>query len=459
MIPSRIGNLWRTLRIWCLFDRLTMAEYQETIWHFGFDSKERTPVLQLFASEDSMFREGTARPDEEHRFEIPPSLRVNESTSNRSRDRIWNGDEAQEMARRLWENLPLSVRDTLKARRLKSETSLRVRISSDWPEASDLPWELLLHPVFWIPPGKPWLNLTRSVPVRVSPSPTRVSLPLKMLLVLTNPKDERLLDSHAEINAVTQSLSHESYHWEVCHEPTVEALQDALRRVQPQIVHYIGHSGVGHGEGNLILHDSQDRTRWLDAETVSRALPPTVKLLCLSTCFSARNYQILGLLRFAMASVAATLPSIVVNQSAVSETTVRKFWGAFYHSLIEDAGDASMALSQGHRAAREAQPHLADWASFALVLRERSSIVFEPISQIQELTNVFKEFGDPRVDLQARLAADFANDLAEQVRSLGTDVSPALATQLSVEVDRAQRYEARAKAEREVAASSKTFLQ
>jgi len=324
----------------------------------------------------------------------------------------------------LWDSLPQEVK------RLPLEAipdqPCRLKISSNSSAIDDLPWE-------WLNDGtglpfalRPQVRLARSVPIRLAMPPMRLEAPLRVLLFTTNPKDERLLHSPREIQAIKPRLSAPPYTLKVLEEPTWGALVAALREEQPHILHYVGHTGLERGEGNLILHDSNNLSHWISGQDLSWVLPPTVRLLCLGTCFTAPNYQILGLSRLALTSAKYRLPTSVANRYQVTESSVEVFWRAFYSSLAYH-GNANEAFYEAQHEVASAPDSGADWGSFSLIIRDQSGLVLEPVAAETRSPEKHAE------EIQAQLASSLANDLAERLATLGPHAPESLHKQFEQE--------------------------
>src|SRR5215207_661371 len=312
---------------------MSVPTYRDLIWNLAYEGSKRKGTLELrvFSSEQEMYETGW-RTTRVFPFVPPPDLlrplRTSKYEWTHSRVSL---DEMMYLGQLLWDSLPQEVK------RLPLEAipdqPCRLKISSNSSAIDDLPWE-------WLNDGtglpfalRPQVRLARSVPIRLAMPPMRLEAPLRVLLFTTNPKDERLLHSPREIQAIKPRLSAPPYTLKVLEEPTWGALVAALRAEQPHILHYVGHTGLERGEGNLILHDSNHLSHWISGQDLSWVLPPTVRLLCLGTCFTAPNYQILGLSRLALTSAKYRLPTSVANRYQVTESSVEVFWRAFYSSL------------------------------------------------------------------------------------------------------------------------------
>jgi hypothetical protein len=292
-----------------------------------------------------------------------------------------------------------------------------LKISSNSPIINDLPWE-------WLNDGtgpplalRPEILLVRSVPIRLTIPPLGIKPPVRVLLIITNPKDERLLNPTQEIEAVVQRLHGPDYALQIIEDTSWRALQSALQE-EPHILHYIGHAGLDRGEGNLILQDLQNITHWISGPELAQVLPLTVRLLCLSTCFTAPNYQIMGLPRLAHAAGTYRLPTTVTNRYPVAQASVSTFWSNFYSTLMEN-GDCNEAFHQGQMEVAALDASAADWGSFSLVIRDQSGVILrleKPSLHWQDITG---KVDQTELDIQAQLASRLANDLSASLATFG----------------------------------------
>lgn len=340
-------------------------------------------------------------------------------------------DEAKQMGSRLWESLPRSARRSLVSSQ-SAGLPVLLQISSPVPAVSDLPWEWLSdgrEPPIALRPG---VRLTRSVPLRFPVPALSVTAPLRVLVVVPDPEGERL-NLAREVAAVAEGIKAPGYRLEVAKEPTLVHLRRILEKEPPDVLHYIGHAGLAYGEGNIILQGRDASSHWLSATALSELLPPSVRLLCLSTCFTADNYQVLGLHRLAQAPSLLKLPTTVANQYPVGEQVVREFWRSFYPALLTGEGNVNEAVAHARGAAATADRSYADWASFTMVLRDQSGVSFA-------LRQVDAPPAKQAEEIQAQFAARLANDLAEQVKAFGEDAPLGLRQQYEVETKRAATF-------------------
>lgn len=280
---------------------------------------------------------------------------------------------AASMGERMWSEISQYIGADLAS---ELPEIVRLGIVSGSSGVDDVPWEWLnAGPDFELAANSR-LRLVRYQPARFVAPPMTLGLPLKVLVVLTNPKDERLLQSWVELPIITGPLKPPHFEQRVLSEPRRDALQAALRW-SPHIVHYVGHAGIQSGTGNIILHDEREGTWWLNAATFARSLPSSVRLLCLSTCVTAENYQVGGLVRFAHSPPDVELPTTIVNQYAIEPEAARLFWATFYPRLLEHQGDVVEAFHSARMAVHDHGPRSSySWASFSLVVRNGSDLPF-----------------------------------------------------------------------------------
>ena len=403
------------------------VRYRDQVWYliYGGAGRDDAVRLQVFGSEQELYERG-----DDAALGIPVALPLDPSASKLSRAE-WTrsrvpGAEWMTVGAQLWSALPPKIREPLLE--ASPEEPCRVKIASNSPAIDDLPWE-------WLNDGdlpfalRPHIRLSRSVPIRVAAPPMAVVPPVRVMLAITNPKDDRLLDPQREIEAIVEGLAHPPYELRILQEPTWEALAVELSEYEPHIVHYVGHAGVGQGQGNLILHDWESRSHWISGPELAQALPLSVRLLCLSTCFTAPNYQILGLPRLAHTASTYRLPTTIANRYPVGEESVREFWRTFYVALIEEDGNANEAFHQAQMATAAAPGTQADWGSFSLVIRDQSA----------QVVHLEEPGGKPRdkraEEIQAQLASRLASELAEMTRRLGKETPDILQKRSQAEAD------------------------
>jgi len=323
--------------------------------------------------------------------------------------------EGRLMSRRLSEDprpllldcLPTEIRDAI----TQADEPTRLRIVSGVTAIDAIPWEALDG--IGLFGGA--VGVTRLVPVLLPPPPLSVTLPIKILLVATNPKDERLLDSRREINAITSNIDPQKYIVQILSPATREQAVSTIKSFQPHIFHYVGHSGVIRGSGALVLHEPEGTTDWMSAAEIAQMLPISTRLICLSTCFTQQNYNVRGLPLLANAPQSVELPTCIANRAEVTESVevteseVRTFWSTFYDELVANLGNVEDAFFAAQTAANLT---VAFRRSFSLVLRGGGA---QPLRIAASVDPV--RFAD---EVQAQFASRLAAELNEKLKSYGS---------------------------------------
>jgi CHAT domain len=393
-----------------------MTAYNEMLWDFPSpytNLRRRVLKLRTLRSEDELFYAPKASLDEGVEISLPmPFL---ETAIVESRDGAWQEqpyptDRARDLGLNMWMNVPAAIRDEITG----SATPTLLKIDSTGCGVDDIPWEWL-HTSNGPLALQPNVRLVRNVPVLSATPPFTVTSPLRVLIVATNPKDERLLNYNEEVRIIRTGLQN-AHDYEVREliEPRLEALAEALTS-EPHILHYVGHAGISGEAGHVILHDEMHGTHWLSPAQLGTMLPASVRLLCLSTCVTAKNYQVSGLTRFAHAANDVALPTTIANQYALHPAASEAFWRAFYPALVAHGGNVVEAFHDAQVGSSLEAVQTIDWASFTLVLRDRTGVSFS-LGQAVDASNARYA-----AEIQAQFAARFANDLADRLRYTGGD--------------------------------------
>ncbi len=357
--------------------------HDDRIWHFTVDPAEGTLHAAALGSERELFSaRGSRVRGEPFRYFEQKRGAPSDPAGGRARRNSWRyaarwkPEISNRMGHELWWSLPGSLRHSLGQG--TKERPLHLKIVSDLRHVTDLPWEWLRREKDDPIELMEGIRIVRSVPLRYALPPLPAPGGLRVLAVISNPKDEIQLDVGAERRAIEVALAAGApITLEVLVDPTVEHLKSALEAHQPHVLHYVGHAGSSSDEtGCLILPDQLGLTYWLDAQTLARMLPSSVRLVCASTCFTAENYDLRGLLRFAYAPPDVALPTVVASQLPMwTPSRVERFWGAFYQRLAT-TGDAVEATHDGRLAVSLAGGGECEWGSAAIVVRDNSGAPF-----------------------------------------------------------------------------------
>jgi hypothetical protein len=246
-----------------------------------------------------------------------------------------------------------------------------------------LPWELLYHETsrHFLFRGDRTMLLTRTLAVLQPLLPLPVTLPLRVLAIVSGPSGLPTLDSASEWTAIERT-------WvgrgdvKVLRLPraTLTEFREQLLDWQPQVVHFIGHGSLesGSGEGELIFENEDGSSRRVSGPMLADHLRNQgVRLVFLNACDTAQvpvapADPFAGV---ATALVAAGVPAVLAMQLPISDPAAIRFGESFYRRL--EAGDpVDVAVTEGRLALAALEPAGLEWATPVLYLRSQGSRLF-----------------------------------------------------------------------------------
>ncbi|MCC7208784.1 MAG: CHAT domain-containing protein, partial [Anaerolineae bacterium] len=273
----------------------------------------------------------------------------------------------------------------LASRNQAGERGLRIKVGLD--DAGDMehwPWELLRDP------SGDFLALSRQTPLIRHPRHlavrplTAVTMPLRVLVLISSPKDQEPLDVEGEWRALEEATADLRRRGLLMLDRVDDAQLNTLQRMLRadttyQIFHYIGHAVFDERSqtGVIAFEDpATDNTAAVSAEALARELSEEsgIRLVVMNACQGARTNRADPFAGIASALVARGIPGVVAMQFAITDNASRVFSTEFYRALSEGyAVEASMA--EARRAISNTLNNL-EWATPVLYLRAPSGVLF-----------------------------------------------------------------------------------
>ncbi len=277
----------------------------------------------------------------------------------------------------------------------KSGSGLRIKLKLDpnLPNAGQLqalPWELLRRA-----DTQEYLSLSRYSPVvrfldvPRPPDALPLPMPLRLLVVVSNPLDLDPLDVKQEqqqLAGLSQPGMLEVLFVEAARP---DALRRALVEHEIHMLHFVGHGGFNpeSGEGVLYLIGPDGRALPMSGGALATILRdvPTLRLAVLNACESARagrqdSQPFAGV---ANALVLGGLPAVVAMQAPISDAAAIVFSEAFYR-LLTTGAPIDTALTEGRQAVHFATPGSSEWSTPSLFLRIPDGRLFRPGPTVAE---------------------------------------------------------------------------
>ncbi len=282
----------------------------------------------------------------------------------------------------------ISFKSSMDQARLRN-AMVRLRLNlTQVPELANLPWEYLhnakLNHFYARFINTPLVRyLEQGDPIEA----LEVTLPLRVLVVISNPQGSGVLDVEREWKVLKESLkdleAQNLVELERLDKATVEALQDRLIErfvTRPyHIFHFIGHGDfdASKKEGRLLFEHEDGSRNPVPGKNLAELLRDytTLRLAIINSCEGARtsesdsyNGTVQNLLRHAM------IPAVIGMQFEITDTAAISFTKRFYSTLA--AGfPVDAALSQARMSIFQSGNEV-EWATPVLYLRSDDGNLF-----------------------------------------------------------------------------------
>jgi CHAT domain-containing protein len=282
------------------------------------------------------------------------------------------------------------------------DSGLRIRLRlNDAPELVNIPWEYLYNSSL-----NRFLALSVNTPVvrylelPESIRPLSVKTPLRVLVMIANPKDFPALDVEVEWQNLKKAVSDLEEQGllilERLEAATPIALQYRLRREDFHIFHFIGHGGFDESaqDGLLMLENESGLGKALSGQSLGTILHDenTLRLVVLNACEGARTGTNDPFAGAAQSLVQQGLPAVIAMQFEVSDQAAITFAHEFYAALA-DGYPVDAALSEARKVIFSSGNEI-EWGTPVLYLRASDGQIFNivrPAHAPQE-----EKFSQPR---------------------------------------------------------------
>jgi hypothetical protein len=266
---------------------------------------------------------------------------------------------------------------------IDEQAALRIRLRlSDCLELADLPWELLYDRS-----EDSFLALSSNTPVvrhiqlPARTRPVAVTLPLKILVIRSEPADYPALDLDVEWAQVAEALAGLAHTGLLTVRelavPSLGELRRELLRDTYHVLHYMGHGGFDQQRGGFLMFtDGAGRGAQVTAADLGVMLRDhsSMRLAVLNACQAGRTDPHDPFAGVADTLVRRGIPAVVAMQFEITDTAAVEFAPALYGALATGRPiDAAIAE------ARKAMYIVSalEWATPVLYLRADSARLFD----------------------------------------------------------------------------------
>ena len=279
---------------------------------------------------------------------------------------------------RIWESSMLEV---------DRKNPLRLRLDIRSAELTVVPWEIIHD-------GRGYIAMTGLTPLvrcshdRRQVGPNENTLPLNILMVVSQPSDARALPNiEREARLIEAGISnlvknHKVGRVDVIRKATRQRVQNQLVKNNYHVLHYMGHGIFENDKGYLIFEDGNGRSERVDGETASYFFGDApLRLLFLNSCETAVASQAESFLGTAQAALAAGVPAVVAMQDSIVDSVAAKFAQEFYQTLADER-TLEFCMAEARKAINGEQG--SDWAIPVLFSNASEGLLWQPEHMKQE---------------------------------------------------------------------------
>ena len=260
---------------------------------------------------------------------------------------------------------------------------LRITLSlTGAPELSQIPWEYLYERPSFLSIST-WTPIVRYLDIPKPRRPLKVTLPLRILGMVSAPSDTEPIDVVAEKAKLGQALAPlvESgwlaIDW--LEKATLPALQRQLRQAEYHILHYIGHGGYDRDadDGVLLFEDEHGGPTQITGVQLGTILQDEIslRLAVLNACEGGRSSVEDPFSGVATSLIEFGIPAVIGMQFEITDRSAIVFASEFY-SALADGYPVDSALAEARKAIY-ADRNDVEWATPVLFMRVQDGLLFE----------------------------------------------------------------------------------
>jgi hypothetical protein len=262
---------------------------------------------------------------------------------------------------------------------------LRITLSmTDAPRLAAIPWEFLYDaPDFLATSSR--TPIVRYLDIAKPRRPFELSLPIRILAVVSSPSDAKKLQTGLERQNLERALAplvgtgKVEVDW--LENATLLALSQKLRNREYHILHFIGHGGFDetHREGALLFEDEKGYGKIVGGDRLAAALRdrPSLQLVVLNSCEGARGSVDDPFSGVAAALIEREVPAVIGMQFEITDRAAILFATEFY-TVLAEGQPVDTAVAEARRSIF-ADENDVEWATPVLFMRVADGRLFNVI--------------------------------------------------------------------------------
>lgn len=304
---------------------------------------------------------------------------------------------------------------------------VRIRLHLDEaPELAGLPWEFLYDRA-----EQAYLSLSELTPIirhmslKGPASAQLVKPPIRMLVMISAPRDHSKLDVEKEWRQISEALKELQSAKLVALTRVTKAslpeLQKCLQKQSYHVFHFIGHGGFDSATNGpaLMFEDDDGNSTAATRDDLKTALKghTTMRLVVLNSCEGARADGTDPFAGMAQGLVLANLPAVIAMQFKITDKGAIKFAGELYNAIANNL-PIDNALAEARKAMFFAR-NPTEWGTPVLFMRGDDGRIFQidqPTEEQQRQMQIKALSDDAHAAIDARQYAVAIQKLTEIVK-------------------------------------------
>jgi len=284
---------------------------------------------------------------------------------------------------------------------LPPHIGLRIQINIQPPILNRLPWEFLYEDKFLAIHCK--TPILRKIPVVRIFNEIKTSKKLKILIVISSPKDQEQLNVTREVRYIRSELGElekqEYLELTILDSAKQEELEDALRS-QFDVFHFIGHAGFDKNsqKGLIVLEDDDHNSRFYDGETLAALMSGSgVRMAIFNACDTAKSAENGYMLGVAHSILRAGIPIVVAMQFKIPDMTAVRFAKKFYMEMASGE-QITTALTRARQSiSGDTGIDKKDWGIPVLYATDPENLIFRPKTRLSVKPSASKKLRSSEV--------------------------------------------------------------
>ncbi len=264
------------------------------------------------------------------------------------------------------------------------EAGLRIRLRfPENPELINIPWEFLFdHRTHSFLTLSGNTSIVRYMELSIGTKSLQITPPLRVLVVISDPKDYPALNVAKERDKIQQALTpleqRQRIKLEIIEHATLRKITQGISEHHCHIIHFIGHGDFNEerNEGVVVIEDNKGNGLQVSSQRIAAIIEGSraTRLIVLNACEGGITSLENIFSGVAQSVVKKGVPAVLAMQYVITDKSAIVFSETFYNALSHGSPvDTSLNLA---RLAIYNQPNEIEFGTAALYMRAKSGRLF-----------------------------------------------------------------------------------